>query len=878
MDLLVLDGNSILNRAFYGIRPLSNKEGFQTNAIYGFLKILNRLEEHFSPEITTVAFDLKSPTFRHEFYKEYKAKRKPMPEELAEQLPVLKKLLELLGYKIVEKKGFEADDILGTFADICEKNKKKCLIATGDKDALQLVSDFVSVNIASTKIKDLEESTYTQEKILKEFLVTPKQLIEVKALMGDTSDNIPGVAGIGPKTAFSLIKDYKTVEKIYKDIERLDIKKGLKEKLIKGKENAILSKYLGTIVKNVPIERNLEFYKNGPIQKEEARKLLENLEMFTFIKKFSLYGEDENSLEETDSEFEKNLLNTEIISYKDENIERLKEKILKTKDLFFLLDHEKNKIKKVYITFEDQNLNIIGEENKNFLEFLKDILESNKINKETYNSKEIFFVLEKNNIKLKNITFDILLADYLLNPEKKDHSVKSIASRYGIYLNKKTLEKLKIEEDSPEERVILCNCLKKILFEEIKKNNLSNLLNEVELPLSLVLSHMQNVGFLVDSAKIKGYSEKLENELKEIKIKIHEFIKKDVNLNSPKQLGEALFLDLGVPLSKKGKSKNYCTNAEVLESLKNYHPVVPLILKYRVLEKLNSTYCSGLINNISEQDGRIHSIFNQTETKTGRLSSLNPNLQNIPVRTNEGKEFRKFFVAKEGNVLIDADYSQIELRILAHISKDETMVESFKKEEDIHAKVASEIFNLPINLVTDFMRNSAKVVNFGIIYGMSAFSLSKDLGITKKEAEDYINNYFLHYPKVKKYLEETVENAKETGYVKTIFGRRLNLVDLKSKKFSVRSAAERLARNMPIQGTAADVIKIAMVKVFNKLREEKLKSQLILQIHDELIVESPLEEASIVKEILKNEMENAAELLVPLTVNVGVGKSWFEAK
>ena len=424
----------------------------------------------------------------------------------------------------------------------------------------------------------------------------------------------------------------------------------------------------------------------------------------------------------------------------------------------------------------------------------------------------------------------------------------------------------------------MCSYLKNILFEEIKKNNLSNLLNEVELPLSLVLSQMQNVGFLVDSVKIKDYSKKLGGEIKEVKNKIYEFIKKEVNLNSPKQLGETLFLDLGVPLPKKGKSKNYCTNAEILESLKNYHPVIPLILKYRVLEKLNSTYCSGLINNISKEDGRIHSIFNQTETKTGRLSSLNPNLQNIPVRTNEGKEFRKFFIAKENHVLIDADYSQIELRILAHISKDETMVKSFKKEEDIHAKVASEIFNLPINLVTDFMRSSAKVVNFGIIYGMSAFSLSKDLGITKKEAENYINNYFLHYPKVKKYLEETVENAKKTGFVKTIFDRKLNLIDLKSKKFSVRSAAERLARNMPIQGTAADIIKIAMVKVFNKLKKENLKSQLILQIHDELIVESPLEEAKIVREILKNEMQNAAELLVPLTVNVGVGKSWFEAK
>jgi len=878
MDLLVLDGNSILNRAFYGIRPLSNREGFPTNAIYGFLKILNKLEEHFSPEITTVAFDLKSPTFRHEFYKEYKAKRKPMPEDLAEQLPILKKLLAFLGYKIIEKKGFEADDILGTLADTCEKNEKSCLIATGDKDALQLVSGFVSVNIASTKVKDLEESTYTEEKILKEFSVTPRQLIEVKALMGDTSDNIPGVAGIGPKTAFSLIKKYKTVEKIYKDIEKLDIKKGLKEKLINGKDNAILSKYLGTIVKNVPIERDLEFYKNGPIQKEEAKKLLENLEMFTFIKKFSLYDEDENSLEETDSEFEKNLANTEIISYKDENLEKLKEKILKTKDLFFLLDYEKNKINKAYFVLDSQDLNIVGKENKDFLEFLKDILESNKINKETYNSKEIFFLLEKNHIKLKNITFDILLADYLLNPDKKDHSVKSIASRYIVHLNKKILEKLKVEEESLEENVLLCSYLKNILFEEIKKNNLSNLLNEVELPLSLVLSQMQNVGFLVDSVKIKDYSKKLGGEIKEVKNKIYEFIKKEVNLNSPKQLGEALFLDLGVPLPKKGKSKNYCTNAEVLESLKNYHPVIPLVLKYRVLEKLNSTYCSGLLNNISQEDGRIHSIFNQTETKTGRLSSLNPNLQNIPVRTNEGKEFRKFFVAKEGNILIDADYSQIELRILAHISQDETMIESFKNEEDIHAKVASEIFNLPISLVTDFMRNSAKVVNFGIIYGMSAFSLSKDLGITKKEAQDYINNYFLHYPKVKKYLEETVERAKKTGFVKTIFGRKLNLIDLKSKKFSVRSAAERLARNMPIQGTAADIIKIAMVKVFNKLKEEKLKSQLILQIHDELIVESPLEEAKIVREILKNEMQNAAELLVPLTVNVGIGKSWFETK
>ena len=879
MHLLVLDGNSILNRAFYGIRLLSNKEGFHTNAIYGFLNILNKLKENFKPEITTVAFDLKAPTFRHKFYKEYKAQRKPMPAELMEQVPVLKELLVLLGYKIIEKEGFEADDILGTLANICEKNKKTCLIATGDKDSLQLVSEYVNVNIASTKVKDLKDSTYTEKKILEEFSVTPKQLIEVKALMGDTSDNIPGIAGVGPKTAFKLIKDYGSVDHIYENIENLDIKKNLKEKLLNGKDSAFLSKYLGTIVKNVPINGDLNFYKNGSVKEKEARDLLEKLEMFTFIKKFSLY-EKSNEVSGESIGFSNIGIDpekVEIINYQDKDLSVLKEKIFKEGNFFFFLDLKKD-FHKIIIVLKDRTLNVVSKENKNYFDFLKDVLESEKIKKETYNSKEIFLILKKINIDVKNIDFDVLLADYLLNPEKKDHSIKSIAIKHGTYLSESFKEKLKIEEDSLEEETLFCSLLAPILKEEIKENNLENLLKEIEQPLSLVLASMQNVGVLVDVEAIENYSQKLNQEIKNITSNIHEFISEDVNINSPKQLGEVLFNDLSIPIPKKGKTKSYSTSAEVLESLKNYHPVISLILKYRTLTKLNSTYCTGLLSNISKTDGRIHSVFNQTETKTGRLSSLNPNLQNIPVRKNEGREIRKFFIAKENNVLIDADYSQIELRVLAHICEDENLISAFKNDKDIHKAVASEIFNLPANMITDFMRSSAKVVNFGIIYGMSGFSLAKDLNITKKEAEDYIENYFSHYPKVKKYLDKTIEEARKTGFVKTLFGRKLHLQDLNSKKFILRSAAERIARNMPIQGTAADIIKMAMLRVFKKLKEENLKSRLVLQIHDELIVESPVEELDMTKGILKNEMQNAANLLVPLTVNIGIGKSWYDAK
>lgn len=807
MKLLVLDGNSILNRSFYGIGTLTNKEGQHTNAIYGFLTTLNKLNLEVIPDAVAIAFDMRAPTFRHKAYDGYKAKRKGMPEELASQLPILKDLLRFLGYKLVECEGFEADDILGTLSKSASESGNECVIATGDRDSLQLVGPNVSVRIASTKFGKSMVTLYDESKIKDVYGVTPKELIEIKAIQGDASDNIPGVAGIGEKGAGELIKKFHTLEYIYENINSIDIKDSMRKKLILGKDSAFMSKMLGTIRTDAPIETDIQKYVLKKCDSESARALMSKLELFSLIDKII------PNVEESNSNIIKETIDT----------------------CAFLCDG------KIYRLDE--------------VEKIKGLLENSKIEKQTFDAKQLFKECYKKNIDISSVTFDVTLAAYLLEPSAKSYSPEILLEKY--------------QSDSFE------NLISK-LKQEIKKCDQLKLLCEVEIPLAKVLAEMETTGFLVDKAGIKKFGETLSDKIKVIQKEIYEHVGYEFNVNSPQQLGQALFEKLGLPSGKKTKT-GYSTSASVLENLLGMHPVIELIMNYRTFSKLMSTYCEGLLK-VIDNDGRIHSKFNQTETRTGRISSTEPNLQNIPVRTDLGKEMRKFFCAKDGYVLVDADYSQIELRILACISNDENMINDFKNGLDVHTSTASEVFNIPKSMVTPIMRSKAKAVNFGIVYGISAFSLAKDIGVTRKQAQEYINKYFSHYKKVKSYLDTVVKDAKEKGYVETLFGRRRYLPELTASNFNLRAFGERVAMNMPIQGSAADIIKIAMIKVYDRLKKDNLKSKLILQVHDELIVEAEESEVQKVKEILEEEMKNCVSLIVPLIAEAHIGKTWFDAK
>ena len=869
MKLLVLDGNSIFNRAFYGIKLLTTKDGFYTNAIYGFLTMLNRLKEETEPDAIAIAFDMKAPTFRHNSYKEYKANRKGMPEELAVQFPVLKELLSYMGYSLIEKEGFEADDLLGTLAKACEDSGNECIIATGDRDSLQLVSDKVSVRIAATKFGRPEVTLYDKDKINEVYGVKPEQLIDIKAIQGDTSDNIPGVAGIGEKGAGELIRKFGSLDYIYDNLDTLDIKDGIRKKLIASKDNAFLSKYLGTIVKDVPIDIKIEDYVPKQINEPEVFKLMSKLEMFSLINKMGISGDMPEDNNESDETEEKLLINVVI----NEDIEQLNKLIENQKEISFLPEYKDGQVNKISF-FIDNIVYIIDNINLHYINFIKSIMENENIAKKTHDVKLFFEAMQKLKIDVKNVKMDTILAAYLLSPSSKNYDLETLAQEYNI-------KKLQTECDEPEnkdiaEKTILLKGLCEEIDKKIDENNQKALLNDIEIPLAEVLALMENVGFLVNAQGIKQYGEALQNDIQKLQDDIYKYVGKEFNINSPKQLGVILFEDMGLPKGKKTKS-GYSTSAEVLESIRGFHPVVDAILQYRALSKLKSTYCDGMLKVIAG-DGRIHSKFNQTETRTGRISSLEPNLQNIPVKTEKGKELRRFFCAKEGCILIDADYSQIELRILAHIANDKNMIDAFKNDLDIHAITASQIFGIPENMVTPILRSRAKAVNFGIVYGISAFSLAKDIGVTRKDAEGYIKNYLAHYSGVDKYMHETIEKAKENKYVETIFGRKRYLPELASSNFTLRSFGERVARNMPIQGAAADIIKIAMINVSNRLKNENLKAELILQVHDELIVEAPNNEADKVSKILKEEMEHAASLKVPLVVDAGIGKTWYDAK
>lgn len=845
MKLLVVDGNSILNRAFYGIRLLTTKDGQFTNAIYGFLTMLLKIQEDVTPDAVAIAFDLKAPTFRHKAYDGYKSNRKGMPEELHQQLQPLKDLLTLLGYTIITKEGYEADDILGTLSHTCKVNGDECVLATGDRDSLQLINDKVTVRLASTKGGKANAILYDEKKIMEDYGVTPRQLIEIKAIQGDSSDCIPGVPGIGPKGAGDLIQRFNNLDYIYENLDTIDIKDGMRKKLRENKDSAYMSRMLGEIKLDIPIDTDINHYLVNCTQPDEASRMMAKLELFSLIDKFKL--KEVESAEETPKEKKKYSLN-------EKNTIDLSGKEL------YIYSNSKSKgdIDYLYIIEENEIIKttdvdtVLKSENKKYV----------------YSSKELFAYADKIGFEIKNLVFDVTLASYLLNPNSSSYDIDKLNGEYEV-------------ETYDGEDEFLCNIapmidLCNILEKKIEQCNQKKLLNEIEIPLSNVLAKMENLGFAVDKQGIEDFGKMLKENIENLKSEIYNSVGREFNINSPKQLGVALFEDLALPCKKKTKS-GYSTSADVLESLKNQHPVVSMVLQYRTLSKLNSTYCEGLLKVIGD-DGRIHSSFNQTETRTGRISSTEPNLQNIPVRTELGREMRKFFTAREGWVLVDADYSQIELRVLADISGDKNMIDAFKNNQDIHAITASQVFNMPLDFVTGEMRSRAKAVNFGIVYGIGAYSLAKDIGVTNKEAKNYIESYLKHYSGIDKYMHDVVERAKDTGYVETVFGRRRYLPELSASNGMTRAFGERVARNAPIQGTAADIIKIAMIKVDKRLTEENLEARLILQVHDELIVECPSHESMRVAMILQEEMEKAVSLSVPLVADSAVGKTWYDAK
>lgn len=845
MKLLVVDGNSILNRAFYGIRLLTTKDGQFTNAIYGFLTMLLKIQEDVTPDAVAIAFDLKAPTFRHKAYDGYKSNRKGMPEELHQQLQPLKDLLTLLGYTIITKEGYEADDILGTLSHTCKVNGDECVLATGDRDSLQLINDKVTVRLASTKGGKANAILYDEKKIMEDYGVTPRQLIEIKAIQGDSSDCIPGVPGIGPKGAGDLIQRFNNLDYIYENLDTIDIKDGMRKKLRENKDSAYMSRILGEIKLDIPIDTDINHYLVNCTQPDEASRMMAKLELFSLIDKFKL--KEVESAEETPKEKKKYSLN-------EKNTIDLLGKEL------YIYSNSKSKgdIDYLYIIEENEIIKttdvdtVLKSENKKYV----------------YSSKELFAYADKKGFEIKNLVFDVTLASYLLNPNSSSYDIDKLNGEYEV-------------ETYDGEDEFLCNIapmidLCNILEKKIEQCNQKKLLNEIEIPLSNVLARMENLGFAVDKQGIEDFGKMLKENIENLKSEIYNSVGREFNINSPKQLGVALFEDLALPCKKKTKS-GYSTSADVLESLKNQHPVVSMVLQYRTLSKLNSTYCEGLLKVIGD-DGRIHSSFNQTETRTGRISSTEPNLQNIPVRTELGREMRKFFTAREGWVLVDADYSQIELRVLADISGDKNMIDAFKKNQDIHAITASQVFNMPLDFVTGEMRSRAKAVNFGIVYGIGAYSLAKDIGVTNKEAKNYIESYLKHYSGIDKYMHDVVEKAKDTGYVETVFGRRRYLPELSASNGMTRAFGERVARNAPIQGTAADIIKIAMIKVDKRLTEENLEARLVLQVHDELIVECPSHESMRVAMILQEEMEKAVSLSVPLVADSAVGKTWYDAK
>ena len=869
MKLLVIDGNSILNRAFYGVRMLTTKDGKFTNGIFGFMNILLGMLEEYKPDSVAVAFDVKSPTFRHEMYDAYKGTRKPAPSELIEQFPTLKELLGYLGFTVVEKPGYEADDILGTLSAACGKDDF-CYIATGDRDSLQLVRDNVNVLLATTKMGKSTTVKYDTEKIREVYGVTPEQLIDIKAIQGDTSDNIPGVAGIGEKGAAELIQKFGSIENIYENLSDLDIKPGMKVKLETSKDNAFLSKKLGTICLTAPVDTDLSSYLIKEADAVKATNLLASLEMFKILNRLNL-----NTDEVPVSVGTKTVKLTETNDY-DEFYNALKS----TGKAFFTVKYNDCGIE--YILFKTADGVVLTQNNDfMFISFATSVFSDNSIEKYTDDSKRLYSFCDAGGIELNNVKLDTSLAAYLLNPNSSDYSVKALAGAYSLNAVKIDAGELYSFYETEKEYVdsaAVIEALSVKLTAAVSENSQEKLLSDIEIPLARVLASMEREGFSVDRVGLENYSDKIGARLEDSLRKVYDLAGCEFNLNSPKQLSDILFSEdkLNLPHGKKTKS-GYSTNADVLESLRDKHPIINEILQYRALQKLKSTYCEGLLK-VIDNDGRIHSTLNQTETRTGRISSAEPNLQNIPVRTELGRELRRFFNAKEGYMLVDADYSQIELRVLAALAEDENMINAFISGADIHSITASQVLGVPLEEVTPNDRRKAKAVNFGIVYGIGAFSLSNDIGTSVVEADRYIKGYLANYSGVASFMEKAKKDAKEKGYAETYFGRRRYLPELLESNAIRRGFGERVAMNMPIQGTAADIIKIAMIRVFERLKEEYPEAKLIMQVHDELIIEAPENDAENIAALLKETMENACELSVPLTVEVACGKTWYDTK
>ena len=856
MRLLVIDGNSIANRAFFGIKLLTTKDGRYTNAIYGFLNILLSLLKECDPDEVAVAFDLRAPTFRHKMYDGYKATRHGMPEELAQQMPVLKELLADLGYRAVTAEGWEADDILGTLAAACDARKDDCYLATGDRDSLQLVSESTTVLLAATVMGRSKTVVMDEDAIQEKYGLAPKQLIEVKSLMGDTSDNIPGVKGIGEKTALSLVQTFGSLEGVYENIDDKRIKPKQREHLLEDKPMAELSHTLGTIRTDAPIDTAEGSYTVGEGNKPAAVRLLQELEIHSLIPRFGLDGvAPEAAAEEQAVELPEADLASLPLTPAGHYLVAARPAVTGKQGT-------RNVVLQPESWYAVQDTTVYPLEDAELLR----LLDNADVTLDVFNSAPLYAKSMAAGGWGGSIVWDGKLAAYLLDASASKYQISELIPAY-----KATAAFTCTDYPDAGRLADLFARMKA----EITACGEDALYNEIEFPLAQVLADMTRTGVLVDKDGIEQFGVKLRTELEQVLTRIHmETGSASFNPNSPKQLGEMLFDTMGLPHGKKTQ-RGWSTDAETLESLRDY-PLVEDILQYRAYQKLNSTYVEGLLKVIGE-DGRIHSTFNQTEARTGRLSSDNPNLQNIPIRTELGSQLRAYFIAKPGCVLVDADYSQIELRILAHVTGDEHMQNAFRSGEDIHRSTAAKIYGIPQSEVTPRLRSSAKAINFGIMYGKGAYSLSKDIGVSVKEADAFLKNYLAAFPKVDGYMEKTIADAKDCGYVSTLFGRRRALPELGSSNRNIRASGERMARNTPIQGTAADVIKLAMVRVWRRLRDEKMESRLILTVHDELIVEAPEAEAAKAASILREEMEGCVHYAVPLSTEVHEGKNWLEA-
>lgn len=901
--LVLIDGHSILNRAFYGVPDLSNAEGLHTNAIYGFLNIMFKILEEEKPEYLAVAFDVHAPTFRHKMYEAYKGTRKPMPEELREQVPVMKEILKAMHITIMEQAGLEADDILGTLAKKAEQAGLEVSLVSGDRDLLQIATDHIKIRIPKTKQGRTEIEDYYAADVLAAYQVTPLQFIELKALMGDTADNIPGVPKVGEKTAQALMVEYGSLDNIYAHVEEIS-KKSIRESLIEHKDLADLSKTLATIKTDCELQLDYEQARAEGFYTPEAYTLCKRLEFKNLLGRFekdaaandSKIAESFRQIEDK-KEFLQYLkkaqkqkeiglwLITEPVdaTTKKEELLGVALSVSDEETVFYALTHEKE---------PEGQLSLFAEavesvdDTAEITEALQELSAGTDTQIATFDVKHQYDYLDRSSTEQY---FDVLIAAYLLNPLKNDYDMEAIASEHlGILIpgraevfGKRDFRTL-LSEDAGKAMEYACYGAyvsrkgKKVLKDKLEAAGMKCLMEEMEMPLSLVLYDMQKEGVAVKREELKAYGDALVARIEELEQSIHTQAGTEFNINSPKQLGEVLFETMQIPGGKKTKT-GYSTAADVLEKLSADYPIVRDILEYRGLTKLKSTYADGLAAFI-EEDGRIHTNFNQTITATGRISSTEPNLQNIPMRMELGRQIRKVFIPREGYEFMDADYSQIELRVLAHMAQDTNMIEAFRENRDIHRATAAKVFHLPEDMVTPLLRSRAKAVNFGIVYGIGAYSLSQDIGVTRKEADAYINGYLELYSGVRDYMERVVQQAKETGYVQTLFGRRRYLPELSSSSFPMRAFGERVARNMPIQGTAADIIKIAMVRVQQRLEKEQRRARLILQVHDELIVEAPQEEADAIAELLTQEMEAAVNLSVPMKADAHVGQTWYEAK